>query len=216
MARDWDKLRRQDKARKPVPYNKVAAKAAWYEARSKSRRKQRLFSHRARPVYQPPKPLTPPAKAAVRWLVIQIGATTATAVFTRPARSNSWRCTGSDHPAISWFTGVIHMQTIESWLRGYHYPFRWVSSNPTAPVRTETQPRTAEFPAEAYTPSQASEAKAVNTEPALQNNTHPSTPPDASFLTGALAQTGVTTSLLLNSSRLTTLPGGPPRSQSQA
>jgi hypothetical protein len=185
-ARDWDKLRRQDKARsngsRPVDYSRTR------------RKKHRFKLHKGLPKFLQYKPAPKPPPAATRWLVINLGDSFATAVFVRKSGSPSWHCTGTDHPSISWFTGVLHMQVINDWISRHHYTFQWLSTNP---VRTAYSQRTEHTPAEAYTPSQASPESSPNTGVSLNPNPSGVSLPDALPATG-LAQTGVTTSLLLN------------------
>jgi len=190
-ARDWDKLRRQTRAN--GYYHSLTGRDYSAPKRKKSRR----IKHRsARPKFTQVKAAPKQLPAAARWLVVQIDNAFSTSVFVRSANSQSWRCTGSDHPATQWFTGVLHMQVINDWISRHHYPFRWLSTNP---VRTAQNQRTEHTPAEAFPPSQASQESSPNTGASLNQNPTGVSMPGALPACG-LAQTGVTTSLLLNPS----------------
>ena len=190
-ARDWDKLRRQDRA--SGDYHSLTGRDySAYKRKARHRSKR----HSSRPQLTQVKAASKPLPPAARWLVVQIGDVFATSVFVRSATANSWRCTGSDHPDTRWFTGVLHMQVINDWITRHHYPFRWLSTNP---VRTAQKERTEHTPAEAYPPSQASPESSPNTGVSLNPNPSGVSMPGA-LPASRLAQTGVTTSLLLNSS----------------
>jgi hypothetical protein len=93
---------------------------------------------------------------------------------------------------------VVHMHIISDWIVRHHYPFRWLYKNP---VRTASIQRTEETPAASLQGSSPSPESSHNTGPSLNPI------PSGVSMPGALpaprlAQTGVTTSLLLNSSHL--------------
>lgn len=200
-ARNWDKVRREK--RSSGGYHSLTGTD--YEAKALHARKQRKL-HRRKPKRASQTIATPPSKPATkpaaRWLVIDMPSGQAVAVFVRTSKDNHWRCTGTDHPSLSWFTGIRHIQLIADWLLKNHYPFRWLFTNPTlttsanVPAGTASQNPPEQLPAEAYTPAKASQGSPTNTERSLITNPTGVSLPGALPASG-LAQTGVTTSLLL-------------------
>lgn len=157
-----------------------------YYAR-KNRRKQRFYASSHGDVERPKLPTTP----AARWLVIELpGQIMATAVFVRRAGTTMWRCVGTDHPDIAWFTGIQHVDLINDWLRVRHYRSRWSSTNPAAPRCTADKSRSDDdTPAASMQGSSPSAAQAHNTGPSL--NTQPGAPASSENGPPALTRTGV-------------------------
>lgn len=227
-ARDWDKLRRQQKAGKPSihfrrklhlglhqPTTYELASGLYPGGRGRK-------PHRPKPTFivaspTQSKPIKPAASRRLAyWLVVQIGDSFATAVFVRKSFDSPFRCTGTDHPAISWFTGCLHLQVIKDWLGKQRLNFRWCSNNPTRTVGTASQPPTEEPPAPSMKGHNPSAAQAHNTGSSLNNKNPSVTCARCAYVSDGLAQTGVSTSLLLNTSGLIGHPADPPRTHSQA
>lgn len=202
-VRDWDKLRRQDRA--GFSGYRSLAGIDYSRPRKKKRKKGkgrgflnakarlRAYYHslafkRARPE-PPPEPKPGPTIALTRWLQIELGSSIGTAIFTRKAGSPNWRCTSTNHPSIAWFAGMLHMDPIRAWLRSNHFAYRWLSTNPEQTVPPSCSD---EVPVD---PSQGTQASAVDTDPSLKNPSPTLTGIPESQNKGGSSRTGATTSL---------------------
>lgn len=187
MSRDWDKLRRQDKAR--------AAKI--YDFEHKFQKKKPHFRRRVarKPAVVAAPTKKPAPKATFKVLAIESpGWGTAFACFER--RPN-WRCVWAQDP-YEWFTRVRHPEIIRTWLLKEKLSFRWIT-NPPAAIADKYK-AAADHPAEAYPPIQASDPKGVNTVPALQIHPRATALPDAQQLRPGWSGMALITSSPLNAS----------------
>lgn len=125
MSRDWDKLRRYDRARKSEFYLPVV----WKSKRFQERRRRHWVRTRKAindlPLKQPP--ITRPKPPLQRILQVTTPDCCAHATFLR--QHNQWRCIQAD-PPLDWFVRIAHIGIIETWLWRNNYRFQWLKATP--------------------------------------------------------------------------------------
>jgi len=169
MSRDWDKLKRQDRARKQL-------------LPKKRHRKQRPIKLKTKL-----KTSCPDQERILR-------VDTNPPSLSRWRRTNGqWRCLGAD-PAIEWFIRVRHLEVIEDWLYKHHLSFKWSKATPVCTAHKQTE----DTPAEAYTPNQASVPLGSNTVTSLNNPSPDSVRAKVCGYESGLVRTGLNQSLPLN------------------
>lgn len=180
MKRDWDKLRRQDKAR--ARYSPISSFVP-------KKRKLPRFRGRRPKSSAPPQPKQPTIKQpnCVRTLRVEAPTFVAGAVFKRT--NCKWRCTEAA-PILNWMTRVRHIELIQQWLHKQHFTYQWLTTTPACEAHQE---QAEEHPAEAHTPNKASQSSDVNTVPSKNNHTNEVTPGPTPDSTSLLEQNGLIT-----------------------
>lgn len=125
MSRDWDKLRRQDKARAPLSRSQLttAAMARRKENRKRWRRKNR-GTIVARPVGRRSAVKRVYKPVLERELSIWSAAGTSRAIFRRTG--GTWHCVSVNNPAFEWFLRIKNLDKIRQWLLVNHYQYNWI------------------------------------------------------------------------------------------
>jgi hypothetical protein len=137
-------------------------------------------------------------KAATRYL--HLPKLMASATFVRANNQKHWKCAHVSLPSLAWFARAT-TQAIHAWLVHQRHPFYWsispISPIPTARISTGTRPASG-YPG-TDTPANGSNHGASSDSNTGSQNHKPAT--SGTLLveeSGTLAQTGVTTSLLEN------------------
>lgn len=179
MSRDWDKLRRQDKAKAPLSQSQVfGLRAARKHSRSYWRKKNRgspsyPISRTPRRKYQP---------IIERELTIEGVQGTSRAIFRRAG--GTWHCVSVNNPSFEWFLRIRNLDKIRQWLLEHHYSYNW--------LRSERQTCSAEEHSTDPMPNRHCGVSSLNNQPRSShgNDQTPARP--------VLARNGVTTSSPIN------------------
>lgn len=180
--RDWDKLRRNDRAKGGNAIDNFRPPVRRKRNRFRNRQKiknvcerrdvERRVAETVRRVYGEPQPQAQREKSTIRALELWNGdELIGRATFRRQGKV--WECTHAD-PAIDWFKRVVHMDLIGSWIDRNHYTLRWLTTDDvrTAPItqseRTDEQNCPKGCPGH---PSQETASQEGNTAPSLNNDT---------------------------------------------
>ena len=161
MKRDWDKLRRQDRAR--PQYDPIASFHPPRQRRSRRFKKLALSK---------PKPLHPAFKPAPSDTRILQAVSKGKILHSTWVREyGRWRCTQAPDP-IEWFTRLVHPHLAKEWLLKHHFQFNWLTPEQAlAKPDAGSNMASEETPADSYTANAPSHAPAVNTVPSLNNDT---------------------------------------------
>lgn len=181
MSRNWDKLRRQDKVKRPplTPEQK---------RRIQKIRDQRFQLTRTGTHNQAPKftePVTPfHVSKSYRVVTISLPEGPAQACFRIYHGTSHADLIWTD-PPLEWFTRVRHPSKIADWLSATHFQYKWGPSLSKAPPKTDSSPPgpSDASPAEAYTLKHASPSQEANTGPSLNAKATGSSIPGSSMPT---------------------------------
>lgn len=128
MKRDWDKLRRQARARAPLSRSQEMVKTEEFrKARRKHfRRKNRGVNPRG-PVAAVLGPKTKYKPLKEVELSIEGPQGTSRAIFRR--ENGCWHCKSVNNPRFEWFVRVRHLDKIKQWLIENRYEFNWIKQS---------------------------------------------------------------------------------------
>lgn len=123
MGRDWDKLRRERRARAPLSRSQEMGRAAVFRKakRKHFRRINRINAiesaerRRRKTTYKP---------IVERELSIESPQGTSRAMFRRV--NGCWHCTAVNNPKFEWFLRVRHLGLIKQWLINHRYEYHWI------------------------------------------------------------------------------------------
>lgn len=159
MNRNWDKVRRQQRASKPL------SQAQWRDQYPrKSPRRKRPNRNRRQFLSRATTPQPKPSKLPVLEKLLRVN--TVPPCYARFERiGGRWRCVKAD-AEIEWMTRIRHVETVSDWLHHQRLSFTWLRSHNAC---TAPKPQAEDRPAEAYPPTKASVSSENNTVPSLNN-----------------------------------------------
>lgn len=125
MKRDWDKLRRERRARAPLSRSQEMVKTAAFRKASRKhfRRKNRGRQTRG-PVESVLGPKTKYKPLLEQELSIDSPQGTSRAIFRREC--GRWHCKSVNNPRFEWFLRVRHLGLIKQWLIDNRYEYHWI------------------------------------------------------------------------------------------
>jgi len=174
MSRDWDKLRRQERAH---PSREIRYARPSRRARRRSRR----------PGAKPHSRLSP-ATQSKRTIEKLLRVETTPPSYARWKRTKGqWACIQAE-PELEWMLRIRHPAAVAKWLRTQKLSFTWLPSHHAC---TATIRQAEDNPADSYTPNQASDPQGVNTVASLNNATRPGERVDNTTVRGGLEQNGI-------------------------